>query len=365
MLWEIMLEVLVELLSASGEIFKSFFGLLKEIFKGKKDATAEDKKRRGEQLLIASIIGLVIAVAFMFPGVRKFVFHGGTQRMIARHGPPITEQPRNPLPMAQYTSPQLFSKRRAMMVDDDGLKRYVYYYWYAPPAPPPGQKLPIVVVLHDASGMDFGAIYLRMGTVQKYFPAYLLIPQSPLGNIWDSPVAWSGDEGIKVDPAQVPIEEARSIRDVGPLLAAATELGAVDESRMYIIGCDIGADGVYGALSRYPGLFAGGVAIGGKWSFADRTKLAKTPLLILQGSGDQVVPSSHSSMLAQIIGTAGGEAAYHEFPKLGHECDPPAYYSMAVWKWLFSQTRAAPRPAPPPPPPQALAPAAPVGAAVP
>jgi predicted peptidase len=173
----------------------------------------------------------------------------------------------------------------------------------------------------------------------------------------------------------VPEEENRSTRDIISLLSAATELAPIDENRIYIIGCDIGGDGVYGALTRYPGLFAGAVTIGGKWSYLDKPKLAKTPLLILQGGADTAVTPAFSSLMAQLVNASGGKAAYHEFPGLGHECDPPSYYSAAVWNWLFSQTKAAkavapaaPAPAPavtqtPAPAPVAVPPA-PVGAAV-
>lgn len=364
MLWEIMFEMLGELFSAMGEIIVSFWGLLKAIFKSKKDETEEDKKRRGEILLICSIVGLVVAVVFMFPGTRHFVFGGGGQRMIAAQGPPVVESPRNNFPMAQYTSPQLFKKMKSMVEDDDGLKRITYYYFFAPQTPP-GQKLPLVVVLHDRTGMDYGAIYLRMEAVQKYFPSFLLIPQSPLGKVWDAPDRYSGQEMLRPEEVQPPPAEARSLQDVIMLTAHVTQDPRIDENRIYIVGCDDGAAGVYGAAAHFPGIFAAGVAIAGKWSYLDRGKLAKMPLLILQGAQDQVVPPVVPRTLNQMIAASGGTlSAYHEFPTVGHDCDAPGFYSAAVWKWLFSQTRTAPPPPPAVTPVEAV-PAPPVGTAVP
>ncbi len=352
MLWEIIFEMLGAMATSLGEIFGAFFALLKPLFRADKDASEDEKKQHRQKVLIICIVLVVAGSAFMLPGVRHFVFQGGSQKILERqmavHGPPVAQLPRNPLPFAQYTSPALYTKKKTIIEDDDGLKRIVYYYFFAPKPVPgqPPQKLPIVVVLHDKEGMDWGALYLRMSAVQRVYPSYLLIPQAPAENIWDAPAAWSGDEHLNLDPNAPPApgEDGRSIRDIIPLLATATKYNPVDENRMYIVGCDIGADGVYGALARYPGLFAGGVAIGGRWSYLDRKKLAKTPLLILQGSQDQLIPSSYGMMFSQIISASGGDAAYHEFPNLGHVCDASSFYSMAVWKWLFSQSRAAATP---------------------
>jgi len=344
MLWEIMFEMLGELFSSLGEIFAAFFGALKAIFGLKKNATEEDKKKRAQRLMNFTIGGLCLGIALMIPGVRHFVFHGGAQRLVAAHGPPVVENPRNDFPMAQYTLPQLYKKKKAMMEDDDGLKRVIYYYWHAP-AIVPGEKLPLVVVLHGGDGLSHAAIYLRSGAVQKEFPAFLLIPMAPFGKVWDAPAGYSGEEGLPPDKAPVPGEENRSLRDVIYLIAQATVDSPIDANRIYIIGCDEGGAGVFGAAAHYPGIFAAGVELGGKWSFLDAAKIGKTPLLILNGGKDPVVPATFASNMTRMITATGGKVSYHEFPGVDHACDSPGFYSQAVWSWLFSHTRAAQQPA--------------------
>lgn len=341
MLWEIIFEMLGELFKAMGEILQAFWALLKSIFGLKKDATEEDKKKRRELLFIIFVLIAVIGIAFMFPGVRKFVFGGGGARMVASYGPPLDEKPRNQLPMGQYTSPQLYKQKRTLVQDDDGVRRYVYYYIYEPRVPK-GELLPLVVVLHGRDGTCPAAVHLRMGAAQKEFPSYILIPQSPAGKVWDTPAAYSGEEFPKAQLTPPAAAEIKSIQDVIILLAKVTGKAAVDVNRIYIVGCDDGAGGVYGALANYPGIFAAGVAIAGKWSFLDRKKLSTTPLLILHGSNDKVVPPAAAANLAQVINAVGGKAAYHEFPGVAHDCESPYFYGSVVWKWLFAQVRPEP-----------------------
>lgn len=348
MLWEIMFEMLGELFASMGEIFAAFWKTLKAIFGVKKNATAEEKKKRAQRLMNCAIVAVCLGIALLFPGVRKFVFQGGAKRMIAAQGPPVVEAPRNEFPMAQYTLPQLYKKKKEMIEDDDGLRRIIYYYWHAP-AVAPGQKLPLVVVLHGNDGMSHAAIYLRSGAMQKQFPSFLLIPMAPWGKIWDAPAGYAGNEGLPPDKAPVPGEESRSLRDAIYLAVQATVDSPIDVNRIYIIGCDEGAAGVYGAAAHHPGIFAAGVAVAGKWSFADVPQLAKTPLLILHGAKDPVVPAAFPNTLTRLVTASGGRMSYHEFPNVDHACDSPGFYSPAVFNWLFSQSRAAaPQPAPAP-----------------
>lgn len=348
MLWEVMLEMLVELLKVTGEIIRVFWEMIKGVFgyfhkkkeqKGKeaplteeqKEAAEEAAKTRQEIMLIGLIICFAGGLAMMMPGVRHWVFN------LFRPSE-LVEVQRNEFPMGQYTTPAFYKKKK-FSFDDEGMKRTIQYYWYAPPAA--GQKLPLLVVLHGKDGMCHAAIHMRMGSMQKAFPSYLLIPQSPLGKIWDAPARYSGQEGLPPLKDSVPGPDGRSLEDVLMLVSSVTQLPTIDEDRIYIIGCDDGASGVYGALANYPGVFAAGVAIAGRWGFPDRGKIAKTPLLILQGANDTVVPADFSRNMSKLIAAVGGKVSYHEFPGIGHECENPNFYSQVVMKWLFAHSRAA------------------------
>lgn len=349
MLWEVMLELVIEFLKVSGEICKTFWKLGQEVVayfkKGSKKnkaaaetgvqaaEEAEDARKKGQLVLIVSILVVAALASLILPPVRGFIFGAASSRPAV-----IVETPRSLYPMAHYTVPQLYNKMK-FAIEEGSTTRVIYYYWHAPENVPPGRKLPLVVVLHGKDGMCHAAIHLRKAEIQKSFPSYLLIPQSPQGKVWDAPAEYSGQEFPKAKEAVLPVQEARSLRDVLLLLGKVTQEAAVDENRMYVIGCDEGAAGVYGALAHHPGIFAAGVAVAGVWSFLDGAKIAKTPLLILHGDQDKTVPPVTANNMAQLIKRAGGRVSYHQVRWVGHECDSPNFYSKAVWKWLFSHKR--------------------------
>lgn len=347
MLWEVMLEVVIELLKVSGEICSTFWKLIKEVVAYfKKDSkknkiSAEtgvqapeevaDARTKGQLVLMVSILVMLALGSLMFPGVRGYLIGVGKPEV-------IVETPRSHYPMEQYTVPQLFSKLK-YAVSENNMTRVIYYYWHAPENASPERKLPLVVVLHGKDGMCHAAIHLRKAVTQKRFPAFLLIPQSPQGKIWDAPEKYSGQEFPKADEAVLPGPGARSLNDVLFLLAKITQEENVDENRMYIIGCDEGAAGVYGALAHHPGIFAAGVAVAGLWSYLDGAKLARTPLMILHGDKDKTIQPVFPHNMAELIKRAGGNASFYQFRGVGHECESPNFYSQAVWRWLFGQRR--------------------------
>lgn len=346
MLWEIIFEMMGELFKALGEILTAFWAALKGFvgyFQKKKDPA------RQAQIAALIVAAMLIGCVLMFPQIRN-LFSGDGTKDPAPPPPGTTteEKPRNPLPMGQYTRPEFYKKKKTTIEDDNGAKRVLYYYWYEPPGAKQ-YKYPLVVVLHDKDGACHAAMHLRMGAVQKAFPSFLLIPQSAQGKVWDAPARYSGEEyppgKIKPPRASLP-GHMKSLRDAIFLTAQATVDHNVDQSRMYIVGCDEGASGVYGALANHPGIFAAGIAIAGSWSFLDRQNIAKTPLLIMHGAKDKAVPPQFSNTMARVINAIGGKAAYHEFPAVGHDCDSPYFYPPTVWQWLFAQRRPAPRQAP-------------------
>lgn len=302
---------------------------------------------KGEIVLICTIVGFVAALALLFPPVRNFLFRGGGGTSVALPSivsdAIVVEAPRSQFPMGQYTLPTIFKKMRFTVEGDDGSRRGIFYYWYAPKGLPAGVKLPLVVVLHDKAGNDTSAIYLRSNAMQKEFPSFILIPQAPAAKVWASPKKFQGQEATPPQPLPAIMPEAsQSISDAISIVARLTEAAAIDENRIYIIGCDEGGTGVYGAAANFPGIFAAGVEIGGMWSFLDAPKLAKTPLLLLQGLTDTVITPEYTRNMKQYIQNAHGPVFVGEFPNTGHDCESPNYYSRAVWKWLFSQKRPVP-----------------------
>jgi predicted peptidase len=245
----------------------------------------------------------------------------------------IVEAPRSAAPMSDLT--KSFSKRQ--FVINDGIdKRVLTYYWLSPrSARAKGEKFPLVVVLHDIKGKAYAAEQLASGKMPDDFPAFVLVPQSPGGKEWAMPESYPDNPAYLYDP------QRESLPDVIALISKLVDQEPIDSRRIYIIGCEDGGAGVYGALSRYSDLFAAGVVIGAKWSVDDVPNLTAVPLVIEQGAVDDVAPVEVARLMAQQIGENGGTVSFQEFPRLGHECSNPNFYQREMWDALFRQKQAA------------------------
>lgn len=306
-------------------------------------------KSKGEIVLICAILGFVGALVLLFPQVRGFLFGGGgaeapRESAVQGEGNVVLDLPRTPLPMDQYTP--FFRKLRFAIDGEDGVKRFQVYYWFAPPKPyPPGKKFPLVVFLHDKDGRAPGAVYLRMKENYAAYPAFVLVPQAPAEKVWSAPAKYSGQEFPQAAATAPAPPELHALPDVIELMSRLTAALPIDDTRIYAIGCGEGGAGVYGAAANYGGIFAGGVVIGGAWSYLDGPKMAKTPLLLLHGAQDTVVPPELPRTMREVIKRYNGTVFSHEFRGIASDCQSPHYYSASVWKWLFSQRRpAAPAP---------------------
>ena len=250
----------------------------------------------------------------------------------------VVEEPRTDAPMEQFT--RFFAKKQ-YDVDDGKQKRTITYYMFDPEKPyPAGLKFPLVVVLHGAPGKAYAAEYLISKQMQLDFPSFILAPQSPFGKKWAMPEKFSGQEFGNGKPANyVYHPELDSLPDTIELIRRLELEYPIDASRVYIVGCSDGGTGVYGAVMRYPNIFAGATAISGAWSFLDAAKMKQVPLWIIHGSLDETFPVTVARGMSQGIKQQGGPVFYSEFPSMGHECSASSLYGKALWQWLFGQRK--------------------------
>ena len=76
-------------------------------------------------------------------------------------------------------------------------------------------------------------------------------------------------------------------------------------------------------------------------TFASPAKMAAVPVWAFHGEKDPTVPVRFSRDLTAAITKAGGIAKYTEYPGVGHDSWTKACDETEMWKWLFSQRRAA------------------------
>jgi predicted peptidase len=292
--------------------------------------------KASEVVLIIVIVGFMAALAMLIPQAREFVFgKGGTGGGGMPGGEAVAfETQRNKFPMAQYT--QLFKKQRFATIEN-GYKRVQYFYFSAPARMAAGTRYPLVVVLHDKAGMAYAPVYLREKRISADFPAFIVIPQAPLTKIWGSPRQYSGEEFPSAK--QTPATGADGLGDVIDIVATMADTYPVDPSRIYIVGCDEGGAGVYGAAVNHPDIFAAGVTMNGMWSYLDSPKMTKMPLLVLQGGGDKVYDPAFARTMSRAMKSVGAPVDYTELPGVPHECSDSRLYIHAVWKWLFGKQK--------------------------
>jgi predicted peptidase len=67
--------------------------------------------------------------------------------------------------------------------------------------------------------------------------------------------------------------------------------------------------------------------------------LAETPVWIVHGDADVVVPVEQSRSMAMALQSAGAEVHYTELPGVNHNSWDAAYADPDLISWLFEQAR--------------------------
>ncbi len=210
------------------------------------------------------------------------------------------------------------------------------YYWFAPRKPwPAGIKFPLVVLLHGASGTAPGGKYLIQPDIQLEYPAFIVTPVMPVGVLFAGPETFPGYPKYK-KIAHAP----RGMFAVMGMVEEFAKTHPVDTSRIYVMGCSEGGVGAFGAVKEYPDIVAAAVAISGGWSADDARSFLRTPMLVLHGAQDKMMPPTLSSGVSEAVRQLGGPLQYIEFPAQGHDCTSPNQYSKIVLNWLFAQKKA-------------------------
>lgn len=207
------------------------------------------------------------------------------------------------------------------------------YGWMPPVQLEPEKKYPLVICLHGAGGGIAASKVLAQAPMRQQHPAFVMVPEASL------PFAWAKTDAIKSKT------RAEGYPEKLPVLIEAVhslmKTEAVDRARIYITGQSMGGIGSWGAIARYPDLFAGAVPVCGAWRVEDAPKMTAVPVWAFHGEKDATVPVHFSRELTAALTRAGGTAKYTEYPGVGHASWTQAYGDMEMWKWLFAQHKPA------------------------
>jgi predicted peptidase len=127
---------------------------------------------------------------------------------------------------------------------------------------------------------------------------------------------------------------------------------SIDRNRVSLTGMSMGGAGVWVLAAKYPRRWSAIAPVCGyvhkppqlkdaenptTLSYADfARRLPLVPIWIFHGGADTTVPVSESRQMADVL---GANAAYTEFPGVGHNAWDPAYQTTGVVSWLIKQKR--------------------------
>lgn len=257
---------------------------------------------------------------------------GGFSKIFSGLGKPKPAEMRNNQPLEEMTS--LYQQKEFPAAAKD--RKPLAYFWFQPAPPyPDGLKFPLVVVLHGAPGKAYAGKFLIAPEMQMKYPAFILAPALPASSTWATPAPITLADGRALGGGS-PYE---ALPDVVALIKNLQTQYPIDSKRIYVMGCSEGGVGTFGAVLRYPGIFAAAVPMAGAWNPEDAPQMTKVPLWAFHGAKDDVMPAYLSKDIATLIHQYGGTAYYTEFPEMNHQCPAAQLYSPQMWEWLFRQTQ--------------------------
>jgi predicted peptidase len=140
---------------------------------------------------------------------------------------------------------------------------------------------------------------------------------------------WGGRVGKPIDSAQ--IKPASDVRysaselaeiDAVTALKLIREKFTIDGDRIFLMGHSLGGAGTYYLGGKYNDIWAGLAPISGAGGIPDAAAAERyktTPMLIMHGNKDSIVPVATSRRAVLALQAVGAPHVYLEFPGMDHE----------------------------------------------
>lgn len=206
------------------------------------------------------------------------------------------------------------------------------YRLFVPMGYDKSKPYPIVIWLHGggSAGNDnlrqisldnkLGTHFWTRQENQDRHPAFVLAPQSMGG--WDGTSTSALSAELKL---------------VLEILEVVRKEYSIDASRIYVAGQSNGGIGVWGLITKKPGLFAAAIPLCGSGNTKLASRAAKTAVWAFHGEKDDVIPAEHSRNMIAALKRAGGNPRYTEYKGVGHDIWELAFREPQLEEWLFAQ----------------------------
>jgi predicted peptidase len=224
--------------------------------------------------------------------------------------------------------------RKIVYVSKDGAR--LPYRLYVPHSYSNQQKYPLVLWLHGGTGRgsdnlkqldrqnQLGTHFWIAPDVQEKFPAFVLVPQCPSGEVWADPEFNQPSKALLLT-----IE----------ILAKVQKDYSIDADRIYLAGQSMGGSGVWSLLQNYPEKWAGALVLSAYDTFTAPEAIAKIPLWVFQGDEDMSVPVDMVRDMMKQLKKLHANLRYTEYHKMDHEVWTKAFAEPDLLPWLSSQKR--------------------------
>lgn len=215
--------------------------------------------------------------------------------------------------------------------------RSMPYRLFVPASDGSSQMYPLVLWLHGGGGRgadnqrqisegnSVGATIWTRQDIQKRFPAFVLAPQCPAGEMWTT-----------IGPA---VRPTARLLDVVALVKSLQRTFRIDPSRIYVVGQSMGGFGAWSLITTYPRMFAAAVPICGGGDEAFASAAATIPIWAFHGELDEAVRVERSRRMVAAVRRAGGRPKFTEYKGAGHTVWTLAFAEPKLLPWVFAQRR--------------------------
>jgi len=205
------------------------------------------------------------------------------------------------------------------------------YRFYKPLHFDPAKAYPLVLSLHGGGprrrfddllepfnpGFAYGIGRLVSPDTQSKHPVFVVVPWSAGGG-WD----------------------AGNIRLVMGILDSLRAEFKIDPKRIYVTGQSMGGSGTWAILAEHPNVFAAAIPICGWGDPATAEKIKDTPIWVIHGNADKIMPVAGSRAMVKALLKAGAKPIYWEYDGATHALTAErAYCEPLLIDWLFDKTK--------------------------
>lgn len=184
------------------------------------------------------------------------------------------------------------------------------------------EKKPLIIFLHGSGEKGTDIELVKVHGPFKYLKtndldAYVLAPQCPENEYWDSEVLYR-------------------------LILKIQKENNIDATRIYLTGLSMGGWGTWNLAFAHPEMFAALVPIAG---FVDRVpmiencKVATIPIRIFHGLLDDVVDVNYSIAIYKKLKTCNADIGLTIFDDAGHDSWTRVYDNKNIYDWMFQQIK--------------------------